>query len=79
VVEKILPPEPGVLSPRCIAGTRACPPEDVGGMSGYKHFLAAIRNPRHEEYDELLTWAGGVFDPAAFDSDMVTAALLTGR
>ena len=76
VVEKILPLEPGLPYPRCIAGKRACPPEDVGGMSGYAHFLAAIRNPRHEEHDELLAWAGSAFDPAAFDSDAVNQQLL---
>lgn len=75
VVEKILPPEPDVPYPRCVAGKRACPPEDVGGLSGYAHFLAAIRNPRHEEHDDLLAWAGGAFDPAAFDAEAVNRYL----
>lgn len=67
VVEKILPPEQGVLYPRCIAGKRACPSEDVGGISGYEAFIGVIRDARHEEHDELLAWAGGAFDPEAFD------------
>jgi hypothetical protein len=75
LIEKIMPPEPGLPYPRCIAGKRACPPEDVGGLSGYKHFLTAIRNPQHEEHDELLVWAGGTFDPEAFDSDAVNQSL----
>lgn len=79
VVEKILPPEPGLPYPRCIAGKRACPPEDVGGMSGYEHFIKAIRDPRHEEHDELLTWAGGVFNPEAFDMEAVNQQLRDGR
>lgn len=79
VVEKILPPEPDVPYPRCVAGRRACPPEDVGGISGYAAFLVAIRNPRHEEHTDLLAWAGGGFDPAAFDIEAVNKVLRGGR
>ena len=66
-VEKLLEPEPDVEYPRCIAGKRACPPDDVGGVWGYAQFLQAIRNPKHPEHDEMLEWIGGQFDPAAFD------------
>ena len=31
--------EPGVRYPLCVEGERACPPEDVGGTSGYQDFL----------------------------------------
>ncbi len=75
LVEKILPPEPGVPYPRCIAGKRACPPEDVGGLSGYADFIKAIRDPKHEEHDDLLAWAGGTFDPEAFDLNAINARL----
>jgi hypothetical protein len=75
VVEKILPPEPGVPYPRCIAGKRACPPEDVGGMTGYEAFIKGIRDPRHAEHYELLAWAGGAFDPEAFDREAVNRGL----
>ena len=66
-VEKLLEPEPDVEYPRCIAGKRACPPDDVGGVWGYAQVLQAIRNPKHPEHDEMLEWIGGQFDPAAFD------------
>ena len=59
----------------CIDGQNACPPEDVGGVSGYEHFLEAIGNPLHDEHDHLLLWAGFEFDPAAFDLAAANVAL----
>ena len=75
LIEKALPPEPGQPYPVCIKGKRACPPEDVGGIWGYASFLEAIRDPDHEEHDEYLEWAGGEFDPEAFDLDEINEAL----
>ena len=75
VVEKIHPPEPGARYPLCLAGKRACPPEDVGGVWGYQDFLKAIGNPRNPEHEELLEWVGGEFDPDAFDVQQVNAQL----
>jgi hypothetical protein len=74
-VEKILPAEPGVHYPVCLAGKRACPPEDVGGVWGYAEFVEAIRQPKHPEHDAMLTWVGGSFDPEAFDLQAVNQAL----
>ncbi|MBF6613855.1 MAG: plasmid pRiA4b ORF-3 family protein [Chloroflexi bacterium] len=75
VVEKLLPAKAGATYPVCIAGKRACPPEDVGGVWGYSDFLQVIRNPSHSERDEMLEWAGGEFDPEAFDPDDINDAL----
>ncbi len=75
LVEKILPPSPNVDPPVCLAGRRACPPEDVGGVWGYADFLEAIADPEHEEHDEMLEWIGGEFDPAAFNMEAVNAQL----
>jgi len=75
LVEKTLPSEPGVRYPRCIAGKRACPPEDCGGPWGYGEFLEAIRNPSHPEHEEMREWAGEEFDPEAFDLDAVNEEL----
>jgi hypothetical protein len=75
LVEKILPPEEGTRYPLCLKGKRACPPEDVGGVWGYKNFLDAIRDPDHNEHEEYLAWVGGKFDPDTFDLEEINAQL----
>ncbi len=75
LVEKILPPDPKMKSPACLAGKGACPPEDVGGVWGYAEFLQAIKDPEHPEHDEYLEWVGDEFDPKAFDLEVVNKAL----
>lgn len=69
--EERLPADGGAY-PRCVAGAAACPPEDVGGTSGYAEFLQVIRNRRHPGHAEMLTWAGGSFDAHAFDPAKIT-------
>jgi hypothetical protein len=66
-LEKILQREENVKYPRCIAGKRACPPEDCGGVGGYYNLLEIISNPTHEEYEEMMEWLGGEYDPEAFN------------
>ena len=51
----------------CVAGARARPPEDVGGVSGYENFLAIMADPIDPEYAETNRWCGGHFDPEWFD------------
>ena len=75
LLEKILEPEPNVAYPRCIEGARACPPEDVGGISGYAEFLEAISDPNHEDHDDMVVWSGGRFDPDRFSVDEVNREL----
>jgi hypothetical protein len=75
LVEKVLPAEPGVRYPVCLAGQQACPPEDVGGIGGYAEFVEAIQQPKHPEHRAMRTWVGRPFDPAAFDNAAVNQAL----
>jgi hypothetical protein len=30
-----------------------------------------LRNPKHKEYEDMLEWAGGEFDPEFFDPEEV--------
>ena len=65
-LEKILPLEPGRRYPVCLAGARACPPDDCGGPPGYDQLLEALRNPTAKGNKELLQWCGE-WDPESFD------------
>lgn len=67
VLEKILPFSTDAVLPVCLKGSRACPPEDIGGVGGYEMFLETISDPSHPEYEEMLEWIGGDFDPEHFD------------
>jgi Plasmid pRiA4b ORF-3-like protein len=75
VVEKVLPPEPGVAYPICVAGKLHGPPEDCGGIPGYYNLLEAIRAPAHTDHEDMLDWVGGEFDPEAFSPDEVNRRL----
>lgn len=75
LVEKILPREEGVSYPVCLAGRRACPPEDCGGVWGYMELLEVIKNPRHKEYEDMIEWVGEDFDPEEFDPEDANEAL----
>ena len=75
VLEKILPQTATPAKPVCIAGERRCPPEDVGGPSGYEEFLKVIFEPGHEEFDHFRGWAGGTFHAEEFDAAAVNDIL----
>lgn len=75
LVEKKLAPEAGARYPRCVAGKRACPPEDCGGVWGYERFLEVIKDEDDPEHEEMLEWAGGFFDPEAVNLEEVNQGL----
>lgn len=74
-VEPTLDPDSALIV--CTAGENACPPEDVGGVPGYEEFLLALADPMHDEHDNLRTWIGYPFDPAALDLNSVNRLLAT--
>ena len=74
-VEKILPSNQGIKYPVCLAGARACPPEDCGGPYGYANFLNAVSDPKHAEHESSLERMGGSFDPEEFNIEQVNKFL----
>jgi hypothetical protein len=79
LLEKVFPPEPDVIYPRCVKGNLACPPEDCGGMWGYYNLLDIVNDPSNPEYKEMREWLGDDFDPEAFDLDSINAQLRSLR
>lgn len=79
VLEQVRPHNPEAAPIRCLAGANACPPEDSGGIGGYQHLVEILAGPPGPERDEMITWIGRPFDPAAFDVEAVDAALVGGK
>ena len=68
-IEKVISPaEKSSEYPVLLAGVRACPPEDIGGVPGYENFLEVMNDPQSEDYAEMLRWYGSeTFDPDFFE------------
>jgi len=79
VVEEVTTDPGDGAVPTCVAGERACPPEDCGGSDGYYDMLERLRDPGSDDYEETRAWiedaTGGPFDPDAFDLKAVNRAL----
>lgn len=75
VLEKILPYDNKLVYPICVKGKMNCPPEDCGGVLRYAYMLEVIKDPEHEDYEELRDWLGEEFDPEFFDIDTVNELL----
>lgn len=75
LVEAIQALEAPLKYPVCLAGERACPPEDCGGTPGYANLLNVLRDRTHPEHGEWLAWAGRGFDPERFNLAAVNRKL----
>lgn len=74
LLEAVMQSGPDTMCPRCLAGERSCPPEDVGGSGGYADYLEALADPDHEEHENMMKWRGP-FDPEAFSIEKVNREL----
>jgi Plasmid pRiA4b ORF-3-like protein len=63
------------VSPLVLAGARAFPPEDSGGVWGYQRLIEALSDPADPEHDEYREWAGEDFDPERFDREAANERL----
>ena len=57
--------------PLCVAGERACPPEDSGGVAGYERHLAVHKDSNGPLAEDRQGWLDPYFDPEEFDAHRV--------
>lgn len=76
IVEKIEEEDKTKKYPSCLAGERACPPEDCRGVEGYYDLMKIRKNKSHPRYEELIVeWIGEKYDPDFFNSEFADMAL----
>jgi len=76
VLEKIFALPVPLQMPSCVAGARATPPEDCGGVYGYLNLLKVIANPEDDEHESMIEWLGDDFDPEQFDLEIINRLLM---
>jgi hypothetical protein len=75
-LEETLPRGKDKIHPVLLAGERACPPEDVGGVPGFEEFLTIINSPGHKEHKSIVEWYGADhFNPDSLDLKKINAVL----
>ena len=62
--------------PVCLDGRMKCPPEDSGGIWGYREMLEALKDPAHPERGSYLDWLDvDDYDPYHFSTDEINKYL----
>ena len=74
-VEKVSAPDKGSQLPACLAGERAGPPEDCGGLEAYHDMLAGLKEPESDLGKEWKGWVGPEYEPASCDLGKINLAL----
>jgi hypothetical protein len=74
-VEKCTAAAKGGVYPRCVAGGRAGPPEDCGGVGAYKDMVYCLKHPATDLGREWRQWVGPGYDPEQCDLVAINRAL----
>lgn len=75
LVEKAQLAKENIKVPVCVSGSRACPPENIGGTYGYDRFLEYLKDPRAKFMEGLITPEPIDFDPENFDLKAINQGL----
>jgi hypothetical protein len=65
---------PDTAYPRYVGGERNAPPEDCGGVPGFRELLDALSDPDNPDHAEMLEWVGD-YNPAFVDDASIRADL----
>jgi hypothetical protein len=65
-----------LLHPICLDGKGTCPPEDIGGIYGFKEFLKIMNNKSHPERKSYIEWYGSVFNADKIDLAEINKSLV---
>jgi len=78
-IEKIFDENEFKSIPVCLAGGRACPPEDCGGVYGYYELQKIKKNKKHKYYKErIVEWLGENFDFELININQINRELKEG-
>jgi hypothetical protein len=58
-----------------VAGERAGPPEDCGGVDGYQDMICCLKHPATDLGGEWRKWLGKNYDPENCDLDAINRAM----
>lgn len=61
--------------PVCLEAQGACPPEDSGGVHGYRQMLDALQDEEHPHREDAVCWLGERFERKACDADAINRQL----
>jgi len=75
LVEKVVTVEKGQRYPRCLAGERAGPPEDCGGIESFHDMLACLQETSTDLNREWREWVGPEYEPSVCDPGKIDKAL----
>ncbi len=74
-IEQTVPWQKKQKYPQCLAGERAGPPEDCGGLEAFHDMLDCLKKPETDLAREWLAWLGPDYDPARCDPAKINQAL----
>ena len=76
VLEKITTDDGSYRLPFCLAGNRAGPPEDCGGIPGYENYMNALFDKNHQNFDQVLEYMGEKYLNDLCDEDEINKRLV---